>query len=100
MAFDRAELRLIGGYPGRAIYRYDTLDALTAVDAANYFNTATSVNGQNFVLGDLIHIVVWATAIGAGGTIADYGAVIVNAASATAVDTTNDLLGITPTDTD
>lgn len=100
MAFSPSTLTLIGGYPGKAVYRYDTLDALSAVDAANYFLTATSVNGQNFVLGDLLHVVVWATAIGTGGTISDYGMVLVNAASATAVDTTNDLIGITPTDTD
>lgn len=64
MAFAVANLRLIDGSPGRAIYRYDTTDALTAVEVPGYMNN--SDDQINIAKGDIFHVVVWSTAVFTG----------------------------------
>ena len=97
MAFSTSNLALIQHVNGYNHYRYDTLDAHTAVDAATYFNN--SDDDQNFAIGDIIWVIVWSTAIRTG-TISTYGTHIVNAVStAGVVDTSNVTTG-TVTDSD
>jgi hypothetical protein len=97
MAFDSSQLVSMGHFNGYNHYRYDTLDAHTDVDAATYFNNAD--DDQNFAVGEIIWVVVWATAVRTG-TISTYGTHIVNAVSdAGVVDTTN-VTTATVTDSD
>jgi hypothetical protein len=92
MAFNGDNLALISSVNGYGFYRYDTMDAHTAVDAATYFDNAD--DDLNFEIGDIIYVVVWGTAIRTG-TIAGYGTHIVNAVStAGVVDTSNVTAGI------
>lgn len=92
MAFDNDYLNPVGGHTGKAggLYIYHTLDAVTDVDGAGYFNAAVAYDGAYNVLkvGDVIIVVDWATAIGTG-TITDFGILIVNSKSAGTLDTTN-----------
>jgi len=96
MAFDTSELALISHVNGYNYYRYDTTDAHTTVDAAGYFNNDD--DDQKMVVGDIIYVVVWSTAVRTG-TISTYGTHIVNAVSSGAVDITNVTTG-TMTDSD
>lgn len=83
------------------MWTYSTLDAHTTVDGAGYFNAGTAYQGAYNLLevGDIINVVVWATAIGEGGTISTYGPHIVNGKSAGTIDVTNVTAG-TVTDSD
>ena len=80
---------------GSTRWSYWTLDAHTDVDAAGYFNSASKL----LSIGDIIDVVVWATAIGTGGTISTYGPHIVNANASGVVDVSNVTTG-TVTDSD
>ena len=96
MAFDTAELALISHVNGYNFYRYDTTDAHTVVDGAGYFNNDD--DDQKMVVGDIIYVVVWSTAVRTG-TISTYGTLIVNEVSSGAVHTSNVTTG-TVTDAD
>lgn len=95
MAFDITNFSPIGGQGkrGKAPQRfsYSTLDAHTTVDGSGYFNLATAYGGVygQLEVGDIIDVVVWATAIGTGGTISTYGPHIVMTKSAGTVDVSN-----------
>lgn len=98
MAFTPANLTLLVHANGYNLYRYDTMDAHTDVDAAGYFNN--SDDNQNLKVGDIIDVVVWATAIRTG-TISTYGRHIVNAvAAATGIVDISDVTTGTVTDSD
>lgn len=98
MAYTAGNLAQVGHANGFGLYRYDTTDALTVVDGSGYFNN--SDDDLNLAVGDVIEVVVWGTAVRTG-TIAGVGRVIVVSVSAAGVvDTSNDLLGATLTDTD
>lgn len=98
MAFANSQLVLMGQGNGFKRYRYDTLDTHATVDTAGYFNNAD--DDVNFAVGDIIEVIVWATAIRTG-TISTYGTHIVNAVAATTgiVDVTNVTVNVV-TDTD
>lgn len=92
MAFNSANLSLMATANGFGLYRYDTLDALTSVDDAGYMNNTDDT--LNLAVGDIVEVVVWSTAIGAGGTISDVGRHIVyGVASNGAVNLSDDLTG-------
>ena len=97
MAFNSSDLALISSVNGYGFYRYDTMDANTAVDAATYFDN--SDDDQNFQIGDIIYVVVWGTAVRTG-TISAYGTHIVNAVSAAGVVDTSNVTAGTVTDSD
>lgn len=105
MAFDIAYLNPVGGTSKRGkapqVFSYATLDTHATVDAAGYFNSAVAYSGAYSMLeiGDIIDVVVWATAIGTGGTLSTYGRHIVKDKSAGTVDVTNVTVG-TVTDSD
>jgi hypothetical protein len=91
MTFDPTQLALIGHANGFGLYRYDTLDALTSVDDNNYINNTT--HGTKLRVGDIIEVVVWATAIRTG-TISDVGRHIVYGVAADGkVNLSDDLTG-------
>jgi hypothetical protein len=97
MAYTAGNLALVSHGNGFNRYRYDTTDALTDVDASGYFNNSDDT--LKLQVGDLIDVVVWDTV--RTGTPSDVGLVIVLSVSAAGVvDTSNDLLGATVTDTD
>jgi hypothetical protein len=105
MAFDLTNFSPLGGNSRRGkapqLFSYATLDAHTDVDAAGYFNGAVAYGGAYHLLerGDIIYVVVWATAIGTGGTVSTYGPhVVIDKADGT-VDVTNVTTG-TVTDSD
>lgn len=105
MAFDITNLQPLGGQGKRGkapqVFTYATLDAHTTVDGAGYFNSSTAYGGAYNMLeiGDIIYVVVWATAIGTGGTVSTYGThIVVDKASGT-LDVTNVTTG-TVTDSD
>lgn len=95
MAFSASELVAMGEANGYTHWRYDTLDAHATVDTAAYF-TGDAVNMLR--VGDLVDVVVWATAVRTG-TISTYGRHIVNANDGTTVDVSNVTVGVV-TDTD
>jgi hypothetical protein len=97
MAFNAANLALIQHVNGYNHYRYDTLDVHTDVDGATYFDNVD--DDQNFKVGDIIWVVVWATAIRTG-TISTYGTHIVNAVSAAGVVDCSNVTTGTVTDSD
>jgi hypothetical protein len=105
MAFTIANFQPIGGQGKRGLapqmFSYATLDAHTSVDASGYFNLSTAYGGvyNQLEIGDIINVVVWSTAIGAGGTISTYGPHLVIDKSAGTVDVTNVTTG-TVTDSD
>lgn len=97
MAYSPGNLVLLSNGNGFGHYRYDTVDTAASVDSAGYFNNSDDT--LNLVLGDIINIVVWGTAVRTG-TIADFDQVIVNEVTAAGVvDTTNILHAITVGDT-
>jgi len=86
MAFDRKYLYCVGPAAGpRRIWKYDTLDPLATVDNAGYFNGASN----ELSVGDEIHTLVWATAVGAEGTLSAAGICHVNSKASGAVDVTD-----------
>ena len=96
MAFNSAELALVSSVKGFGLYRYDTLDTHATVDTDGYFNN--SDDSVNLAVGDLIDVVVWATAI-RSGTISTYGRHIVLSVSGAGVVDTSDVTVGTATDT-
>jgi hypothetical protein len=104
MALDLSNLQMIGGSrrgKAPAMWTYATLDAHTTVDGAGYFNAGTAYQGAYNLLeiGDIIYVVVWATAIGAGGTVSTYGPHIVLDKASGVIDVSNVTTG-TVTDSD
>lgn len=97
MAFDSSQLTQMSQGNGFAKYRYDTLDAHAAIDSSGYFNN--SDDSVNLQVGDIIDVVVWATAI-RSGTISTYGKHIVLSVSAAGVVDVSDVTVGTVTDTD
>ena len=98
MTFSASELTLVDSSNGYGLYRYDTLDAATAVRVDGYMNN--SDDATNLAVGDIIEVVVWSTAIRTG-TISDVARHIVVSVSAVGVvDLSNDFLGATISDTD
>lgn len=59
MAFIAANLRHMGGPPGRANYRYDTTDIYTTVDSDGYISNRDDLT--NLQKGDVITNVQWST---------------------------------------
>ncbi len=76
MAFIVDDLVQISSVNGFGLYRYDTLDAHAVVDTDGYMNNTDDVTIIR--VGDIIEVVVWATAI-RSGTIDTYGRHIVMA---------------------
>lgn len=97
MAFDKSNLTLLSQGNGFGHYRYDTLDTNADVDSAGYFNN--SDDEINLAAGDLVDVVVWATAVRTG-TIAAYGRHIVNSVTAAGVVDVSDVTAGNVTDTD
>jgi hypothetical protein len=99
MPFIAKNLQPIGGQSQNTIapqvWTYSTLDAHATVDTSGYFNSAAALLRE----GDIIDVVVWATAIGAGGTVSTYGRHIVLTIASGVVDVSNVTVG-TMTDTD
>lgn len=90
MAADAKQLALISSLNGFRLYRYDTLDTHATVRADGYFNN--SDDDLNLAVGDIIDVVVWATAI-RSGTISTYGRHIVLAIAAGVVDLSDETVG-------
>jgi hypothetical protein len=94
MAFDIANLSPLGATSKRgkapSHFTYATLDTHATLDASGYFNSAVAYDGAYNILnlGDIIHVVVWATAIGTG-TVSTYGTHIVNGKASGTLDVTN-----------
>jgi hypothetical protein len=97
MAFITKDLVNMGTYNGFNFWRYDTLEASTAVDAAGYFNNSDDT--QIIQVGDLMFVVDWDTAI-RSGTVAGLGLHIVNQNSSGAIDMTDNLLNASFADSD
>jgi len=98
MAYVAGNLTLVSGGNGFNNYRYDTTDATGTVDGAGYWNNSDDT--LNLAVGDMITVVVWGTAVRTG-TISDLAIHIVNEVTAAGVvDTTNDLLGASVSDSD
>jgi hypothetical protein len=104
MALDLSNLQMIGGSrrgKAPALWTYATLDTHATVDSAGYFNAGTAYQGAYHLLeiGDIINVVVWATAIGTGGTLSTYGTHCVIDKASGVIDVTNVTVG-TVTDSD
>ena len=84
-------LALLTSVNGFGYYRYDSLDANSLVDIDGYFNN--NDDGLNIAVGDIIDVVVWATAI-RSGTISTYGRHIVLAIAAGVVDLSDETVGV------
>ena len=97
MAVDASNLALISHVNGFNYYRYDTLDAHATVDTQEYFNNSDEV--LNLGVGDIIDVVVWATAVRTG-TISTYGRHIVLSVSAAGVVDLADVEAGVVTDSD
>lgn len=75
MAFNATNLtNLAGMAPGRSVYRYDTTDALTAVEVTGYINNED--DDQKFAKGDILWVCVWDTVD--TGFPTDFGILLVN----------------------
>ena len=92
-------LQPIGGQPAAGIspqvWGYATLDTHATVDTSGYFNGVASL----LRAGDIIDVVVWATAIGTG-TVSTYGRHVVLSISALGVVNTSDVTVGVVTNTD
>lgn len=64
MAFDSANLALIGYANGFGDYRYDTTDEQVTVEAAGYMNNKD--DNLNLAVGDVIRVFTWVTAVRTG----------------------------------
>ena len=95
MAYDNANLTLLANGNGFNLYRYDTLDAATAVDGAGYFD-GQAPNMLN--VGDLIFRTTWSTAVRTG-TVSSAGWHIVLSNDGTTVDV-SDTTAVGVTDSD
>lgn len=98
MAYTAGNLTLLGSHNGFGMYRYDTTEANTAVDADGYFNN--SDDDLNLAVGDMIWVYTWGTAVRTG-TISDVGLHVVTVVDSDGtVDLSDDLLGATVTSGD
>ncbi len=97
MAVDATELALQGHANGYNYYRYDTMDAHATIDTDGYFNNTD--DALNLSAGDIIDVVVWATAIRTG-TVSTYGRHIVIDVDADGTVNTSDVTVGTVTDSD
>tara|TARA_R110000823_G_scaffold25325_6_gene74606 strand:- start:1209 stop:1505 length:297 start_codon:yes stop_codon:yes gene_type:complete len=98
MAYTSGNLTLKGSHNGFGDYRYDTMDTAVTVDSAAYFNN--SDDDLNLAVGDMIEVVVWATAVRTG-TIADVeNHIVVSVSAAGVVDISDPLNATTLGDTD
>jgi|TARA_R100000093_G_C1943605_1_gene73226 hypothetical protein len=98
MAASATDLRLIQGeIPGYCTYRYDTTDAATAVDADGYFNNGD--DDLNLAVGDVIMVVIWATAV-LTGTVTDVSLHVVQTDASGVIDLSDDMLAATVTSGD
>lgn len=104
MALDITYLNPSGGQSKRGRspqqFTYATLDTHATVDTAGYFNGGVANGGAYNILeiGDMVDVVVWATAIGTG-TISTYGRHIVLAKAAGVLNTSDVTVGaVTNTD--
>ena len=88
MAFIASDLVLQNSANGYNYYRYDTMDTHATIDLDGYFNN--SDDDQVFQVGDLIDVVVWATAIRTG-TISTYGRHIIMTVTGAGVVGTSDV---------
>ena len=99
MAFITKNFQPVGGQSQATnapqVFSYSTLDAHAAVDTSGYFNAVSALVRP----GDIIDVVVWATAIGTGGTVSTYGRHIVLTNASGVVDVSNVTVG-TVTDSD
>jgi len=95
MAYSAPNLSSLSDGNGFTKWRYDTLDTHATVDTTAYF-TGDAVNMLK--VGDIIDVVVWATAVRTG-TISTYGPHIVLSNDGTTVDVSNVTVGVV-TDTD
>lgn len=77
------------------VWSYSTLDTHATVDTSGYFNGVASL----LRVGDIIDVVVWATAIGTG-TVSTYGRHVVLSISAAGVVNVSDVTVGTVTNTD
>lgn len=99
MAFTIANFQPVGGQAKRGVspqvFTYATLDSHATVDAAGYFNLGTAYGGvyNQLEIGDIIDVVVWATAIGTGGTLSTYGRHVVKDKASGTIDTTDVTVG-------
>lgn len=64
MAYTAGNLAQISSVSGYGLYRYDTTDTLGDVDDGGYFNNTD--DNLNLAVGDLIHVIVWVTAVRTG----------------------------------
>ena len=97
MAFISSDLVQVSNVNGYGLYRYDTLDTHATVDTDGYFNN--SDDDQNLAVGDLLDVVVWATALRTG-TVSTYGRhVVLSVSAAGVVDVSNVTVGVV-TDSD
>ena len=99
MAFAKANFQPLGGNAKRGAapqhWTYATLDTAATLDTSGYFNDMSLLLEP----GDVIHRVTWSTAIGTGGTVANYGTHLVLTNAAGVVDV-SDETNLTETDTD
>lgn len=90
MAFNAANLTLLASGNGFNHYRYDTTDALTAVEVSGYIDNED--DNQNIGKGDVFWVVVWSTAVRTGFP-TDIGLLVCNDVADGAVNLTTDQLG-------
>jgi len=83
----------MAGGNGFGLYRYDTTDALSVVAASGYMNNSDDT--LNLVVGDIIEVVVWPSAVRTGIP-SDIGRHVVMQVTAGSVDLSDDLLVATP----
>lgn len=91
MGADSSQLTLMGVGNGYKLYRYDTMDVHATIDTDGYFNN--NDEDINLQVGDLIEVVVWATALRTG-TISTYGKHMVMAVAAGVVDLSTVTVGV------
>lgn len=96
MAFVSGNLALIGSVNGFNLFRYDTTDAMTAVEVPGYIDNTDDV--QNIGKGDIVLIVVWTTAV-RSGLPSDFGIQVVVDVDDGAVNLSPDQLAGTFTST-
>ena len=96
MAFNSANLALISSVNGFNLWRYDTTDAMTAVEVPGYIDNDD--DSQKIQIGDIFHIVVWSTAVRTGLP-SDYGIQVVVDIADGAVNLSTDQLAGTFTST-
>ena len=74
MAYIAKDMALVSSVNGFGLYRYDTLDASTTVDANGYFNNNDDTLNLN--IGDIIEVISWTTTVRTG-TVNDVSRLVV-----------------------